>query len=72
MPFYDYKCPECGHVEELMLSISEHDKDTEHVKQKESFNRMICPICDKGSLRPMISTSSTFKINGFSYSNGYS
>lgn len=28
MPTYDYRCEDCGHEFELVLSISEHDKTT--------------------------------------------
>jgi len=54
MPTYQYECESCGHVFDIMQSI------TEKKLQK-------CPKCNKNSLQRLIGTGSgiVFKGNGF-------
>lgn len=44
MPFYDYKCGDCGHAFEQMLSIADMEKPT---KKK-------CPSCGKKKVQMVI------------------
>ncbi len=56
MPLYEYFCDTCEQFFEELL-------------KKDMPNRK-CPVCGRVSHR--IISKSNFKINGYSYSNGYS
>lgn len=45
MPFYEYKCQECGHRLEVMQSMSDEPLSE-------------CPACHKQALKKLISTGS--------------
>lgn len=50
MPFYEYECTKCGHLFEVMLTLSEREE-----KEKQ----LACPKCGKGGPRRVLSTFST-------------
>ena len=50
MPIYDYKCSNCGHEIEIIQKISDKPKT-------------ICPKCNDGSLKKLISAPS-FRLKG--------
>lgn len=55
MKCYDYKCPKCGKVEEYF--VTERGKD---------------PLCEECSVVMVrIPSAPAFKVNGYSYANGY-
>jgi putative FmdB family regulatory protein len=56
VPIFEYKCDKCGKTFE-MISM---------------FHSLVkCPDCDNGEVKRILSPT-YFKINGYSYSNGYS
>lgn len=57
-PFYDYLCCDCGHKQEILTSISEHDK---HSKEEEL---PVCESCVDGFLLPQVNKGTTFQLIG--------
>lgn len=58
MPIYEYKCPDCG-----AIKLDIRSKESRNVPD-------FCKICRKDM--PKILSPSSFKVNGFNESNGYS
>lgn len=57
MPIYVYKCSKCGEeIEMLVKSISNAASEI---------------VCDCGGTLERVPSGAGFKINGYSYSNGY-
>ena len=50
MPFYEYQCSKCGHVEEVLQKISD-----EPLKK--------CPACGKSAMQKMVSATA-FRLKG--------
>jgi len=57
MPIYEFKCKKCGKLTEQIFPIT---KDVNHI------------VCECGYISKKIMSISSFKINGYSYENGYS
>lgn len=57
MPLYEYACCECDKHKELSRSISTRNDPLD---------------CECGGAMKIAPTSSLFKINGYSFDNGYS
>lgn len=55
MPIYEYKCEKCYESFEKLV--------------KNSKEKVVCPQC--GSRPKKLMSSGSFKVNGFSYANGY-
>ena len=60
MPLFDFKCEECGHTEEVLMTPEE----ASHV------HTIGCPSCRRGVAERLMGASS-IKIKGLSAGNGY-
>jgi len=59
MPIFEYKCKQCGHIQEMLLSTSEA-KEIGYMK------------CDKcGMVAKKIISMPHFRVTGFNAKNGY-
>lgn len=65
MPFYDYRCCDCGNEDELMVSMSEHDN---HGEDK---NLPACEKCVDGFMMPQINKGTSFQLKGKWFKEGY-
>jgi putative FmdB family regulatory protein len=62
MPIFEYKCNECGYVEEFIESFS---------VSKENFHPNECPKCQKGKLERQFNVDNqTFDVKGGSSYHG--
>jgi putative FmdB family regulatory protein len=60
VPIYVYKCSSCGEVVEMIVKSINSEPAS-----------LKCNECEDGTLEK-VPSSSVFKINGYSYNNGYS
>jgi len=60
MPLFDFRCDNCGAVQEKLLSF-----------QEAITSAVYCPHCNALTLR-QISAPGSVQVNGFSHMNGYS
>ena len=58
MPFYEYKCPDCGHQFEELQSFNDPP-----IK--------VCPTCGKGNVKKLLSRSSFVLKGGGWYKDHY-
>lgn len=64
MPIYEWECPDCGHVIELIMSFKEMEAWEE--------TPVVCDECSKALYKRKISTGTDFKLNGRGWSqDGY-